>query len=241
LLKKFKTQNSTFKIAATALVLLLAAGAAEADLEWITGGVPKNTADKPGNTVIKDAPGEMGPLAPIGNQDVLVSHLTTCTKIVNQYPVDSVNFFFPGKHNQISYFAYFLIKPSSRIHTASIEWVSPTGKTIAKHEQEFRVSFVDRLLTIRNEAYQWFMVNMTAGMDRLYHEYGQTAFPRELGLYTIHLTVDGQLAGITFFYVKAEDAKSVPTIPAAAAPGAKSNSLPMSTPVSKAPIPRSIK
>lgn len=219
-----------------ATLLFFVSATAFADLEWITGGVPKNTQEKPGTTVIKDAPMDPGTAAPAGNQDILVSHLTTCTKIVNQYPADSVNFFYLGKHAQVSYFAYFLIKPSSRIHTATIEWFSPSGKSIAKHEQEFRVSFVDRLLTIRNEAYQWFMVSMTAGMDHLNQEYGQTAFPRELGLYTIHLMVDGQLAGITFFYVKAEESKPVPTIPAAAAPGAKSNSLPMSTPVSKAPI-----
>jgi hypothetical protein len=58
------------------------------------------------------------------------------------------------------------------------------------------------------------------------------------------LTVDGQLVGITFFYVKQQEDKKeqAPIAPIPAAP--KSLSMPMSTPVSRspmAPIQRNIK
>jgi hypothetical protein len=105
---------------------------------------------------------------------------------------------------------------------------------MARYEREFKVSFVDNLLTIKNETYQWFLLDMTLGMDRARTEYGQSAVIRDPGLYTIHLTVDGQLVGITFFYVKPPESKAAPAANAAA-PG-KGTGLPMSTPISNQPI-----
>ncbi|HTA77635.1 MAG TPA: hypothetical protein VK791_10790 [bacterium] len=214
---------------------------ASADLEWITGETPKATNEKPASTIIRDAPGEENHTVTTGNQDVIVSILTTCTKLVNNYPADSVNYFYLDKNNQISYYAYFLIKPTSRIHTATVEWYSPSNIRIAKFDQDFRVSFVDRLLTFQNETYQWFMLNMTLGMDHLVSQFGQTGLPRDVGLYTIRLTVDGQLVGISFFYVKpGENKKPAPISTAAPATTPSSNDasnmtglLPMSTPISK--------
>lgn len=232
---KYEIKNLGFKIA-TAILFL--AATAYADLEWITGGVPKNSTDKSSTTVVKDAPAEQASNA-TPNQDIIVSHMITTTRIVNQYPVDSVNYFYLDKHNQVCYFAYFLIKPSSRIHTATVECFSPSNLRIAKFDQQFQVGFTDRLLTIQNETYQWFLVDVILGLDHLHSEYGQTGLPRDVGLYTIHLTVDGQLVGITFFYVRSEEPKApsaVATIPAAAKP----NALPLSTPVSNAPIPAGI-
>ena len=224
------------------LLMMSAAQAVWADLEWINGGIPKSTPDKTGSNVVKDAPGEDSHSSTSGNQDIVVSHLTTCTKIVNQYPVDSVNYFYLNKNNQICYFAYFLLKPSSRIHTATVEFYSPSNLRIAKYDQEFRVGFVDRLLTLQNETYQWFLVNMTVGMDHLHAEFGQTGLPKDIGLYTVHLIVDGQLVGITFFYVKPEETKAPPPIATVGpAMNMKSgNALPMSTPLSTGPIQRNI-
>jgi len=235
-LNQFKIQNLKFKITVVAIGGLLAT-TAFADLEWITGGVPKNTADKQGPNVVKDAPAAEGNLTTSGNQDIVVSHMITCTKILNQYPVDSVNFFYLNKSPQICYFAYFLIKPSSRIHTATVECFSPSGMRIAKYDKEFRVGFVDRLLTVENETYQWFMVDMTIGMDHMHSEYGQSGLPKDLGLYTVHLTVDGQLVGITFFYVKQEEAKpQAPVATVAPVKRQESELMPMSTPFSNVPL-----
>jgi hypothetical protein len=217
-----------------------------ADLEWITGETPKATNEKPASTIIRDAPGEENHSITTGNQDVVVSLLTTCTKLVNDYPADSVNYFYLKKNNQISYYAYFLIKPSSRIHTAMVEWFAPSNLRIAKFEQEFRVGFVDRLLTLQNETYQWFLLDMTLGMDHLNSQYGQTGLPRDVGLYTIRLTVDGQIAGISFFYVKSDDNKPTPitTVAPEATVNAQAASimgnLPMMQPYSKTPIPLGI-
>ncbi len=218
-----------------------------ADLEWITGEAPKATNEKPASAVVRDAPSESEHNVTTGNQDVVVSILTTCTNLVNNYPADSVNYFYLGKNKQISYYAYFLIKPSSRIHTATVEWYSPSNVLIAKYEKDYRVSFVDRLLTIQNETYQWFLLDMTVGMDHLIPQAGQTGLPRDLGLYTIRLSIDGQIVGNSFFYVK--PGETAPSSPVATpvphstvtseAPGVNSP-LPMSTPMSKVPIPKTI-
>ena len=237
MIKKLIIKNSKFIIA---VALCFGWATANADLEWITGGVPKGTTDKPSNGTVKDAPPDQAGSAPASNQDIIVSHMITSTKILNQYPVDSVNYFYLNKHTQICYFAYFLIKPSSRIHTATVECFSPSNLRIAKFDQEFQVGFTDRLLTVQNETYQWFLVNVTLGLDHLHSEFGQTGLPKDIGLYTVHLTVDGQLVGITFFYVKAEDAKAaspIATIPPAAKPN---TGMPMSTPVSNLPIPKNL-
>lgn len=215
-------------------IFVLTVGTVMADLEWITGGVPKSSEEKAQGAVVTDAPGGEG-LPTLGNQEIVVGHLTTCTRVVNQYPIDSVNFFFQGKHNQVGYFAYFLAKPSSRIHTAVAECFSSAGAKLARYEREFKVSFIDNLLTIKNETYQWFLLDLTLGMDRVRPESGQTALIREPGLYTIHLTVDGQLVGITFFYVKPPESKA-PSAAPTGIPSSKAPALPLSTPISSQPI-----
>lgn len=239
------------------LVVLLAFGfclKAHADLEWITGGVPKNTSEKNETTVVRDAPMGEGQLESTGNQDIILGLLTTCTKFSNQYPADSVNYFYINKNEQICYFAYFLMKPSSRIHTITAEWYSPSNTLVAKYIQEFRVSFVDRLLTIQNETYQWYLVQMTVGMDHMHPEYGQKSLPHDPGLYSIHLIVDGQLSGISFFYIKEQTSNApaaVPTISTmkqepAIAPATglispqKNRISPISTPLPILPIPKDI-
>jgi hypothetical protein len=195
-------------------LFMLGAAGAWADLEWITGAVPRNTPTQNGSgAVVKDAPvSESGP-APSGNQEIILCHLTTCTRIVNNYPMDPVNYFYLNRNNQICYFAYFLIKPSSRIHTAVAEVFSPAKIHIARYEQEYRVGFTDDLLTINDQTYQYFLFEMTLGMDHMHSEFNQTGLPRDPGLYTIHLTVDGQLVGITFFTVMPEPIKGPSPIP----------------------------
>jgi hypothetical protein len=230
-------------------LLLVVPAFCQADLEWITGETPKATNEKPASGVVRDAPGEGEHAMTTGNQDVVVSILTTCTNLVNSYPADSVNYFYLNKNKQISYYAYFLIKPSSRIHTALVEWYSPSNICIAKYEKDYRVSFVDRLLTFQNETYQWFLLDMTIGVDHLMTQAGQTGLPRDVGLYTIRLTVDGQVVGNSFFYIKpGENTQPSPvsTIAPSGTPVMSgvpgiSDSLPMSTPISKAPISKIIK
>jgi hypothetical protein len=221
---------------------------ANADLEWITGGVPKSNGDKNETTVVRDAPMAEGPVETAGKQDVILGLVTTCTKFTNQYPADSVNYFFLNKNDRVCYFAYFLMKPSSRIHTATVECYSPSNTLIAKHTQEFRVSFVDRLLTVHNETYQWYLMQTTIGIDHMNPENGQKGLPRAPGLYTMHLSVNGQLVAISFFYIKEPELKApapVPTIssaqPAPVSSGdavsmLKSRVVPMSTPMPIAPV-----
>lgn len=219
------------------------ASPARADLQWITGSVPKNTVDS-GNSTVKDAPLAAGSVTAAGTQDVLICHMITCTKIVNDYPNDSVNYFYLNKNDQICFYLYFLIKPSSRIHTATIVCTNPLGIQIAKYDQEFRVNFTDRLLTVDNETYQWFLTTLTLGMDHLRPEYGQSGLPKDPGLYTFKTSIDGELAGITFFYVK-QQAIQPPSPIATAAPGSSAalgggSPMALSTPISSLPIQNKI-
>ncbi len=209
--------------------LLALANPIRADVQWITGGTPKNAPESLTGNVVTDAPGPAPSNAPSPNQEVVVSHMITCSKIVNQYPADSVNYFYLDKSQQINYFAYFLMKPSSRIHTATVEIYNPLGLKILKHDQEFTVGFTDRLLTVENQTYQFYLITATADMNNLNSDYGQIGLPKDVGLYTIHLIVDGQLVGITFFYVKPQAPKApegIPTMPPMSNPGVGTNSAP---------------
>jgi hypothetical protein len=234
---QFKIQNSKFKIASLAALFFAASGAARADLEWITGGVPGSASGADTSTVVQDGPSGGPVLGPAGEPDILMGHMTTCTRIVGQYPADSVNFFYPKRHSQVSYFAYFLSKPSSRIHTAVVECFSPTGMRIARYEREYKVSFVDNLLTIKEETYQWFLLDLSLGIEKILPEYGQTALPKILGLYSLHLSVDGRPIGVTFFYIKEEEPQT-PSSASTPVPSKPLPALPMNTPVSTAPLRR---
>ncbi len=213
------------------LSLVLALGsAAWADLQWLNGGTPKNAPESQTGNVVTDAPGSPSAPAPTANQEVVVSHMITCSKIVNSYPADSVNYFYLDKNNQVNYFAYFLMKPSSHIHTATVEVYNPLGFKILKHDQEFPVGFTDRLLTVENTTYQWFLVTTSLDINNLNAENGQVGLPKDVGLYTIHLIVDNQLVGVTFFYVKAQAPKApesasplAPSKPASSSPSAPSS------------------
>jgi hypothetical protein len=188
-------------------------------------------------------------------------HLTTCTKVLNNYPADSVNFFYLGQHHEVGYFAYFLMKPTTRIHSATVDWYNVSGNRIGRQEYEFRVGFTERLLTLGNDNYQWFMVTSSLGMEHPNGEAHQTGLPRDPGMYTVQLKVDNRLVGITFFYVREADknAKPVTTSNAQAPsgdgsglkvpsdamsagalknlpPGIASQLLPMSTPISSVPF-----
>lgn len=181
---------------------------ARGDLQWIGGGLPGGkTSPEPGGAVF-DAP----PQAPSSDrEDFLMGHVTTCTKLVAQYPADSVNYFYLKKHDQVQYFAYFLLRPQTRLHRFRVEWRDPSGIVFAKVEREEAVGFTERLLSVGGETYQWFLVTSAVGMHRLFPESGQTALPNKPGLYTIHLFVDGIPRAVTFFYIKELEATPTPS------------------------------
>lgn len=200
------------RAAVAALAALLAVPPASAELQWITGGVPAEEHPASADTRVPDAPADAWGAPEAGNPDIVASHFTTCTRLAGQYPADSVNFFYRGRHEQVTYFAYFLMRPATRIHRVRVEWFDPKGRSLARQDQEFRVGFMDRLLTVGGGTYQWFLVTSAIGMNRPFPESFQTSIPREPGLYTIHLTVNGRLTGITFFYVKEPETTPVPVI-----------------------------
>jgi hypothetical protein len=190
---------------------LLCATPLRAELQWVTGGTPENAPVTTSGNVVKDTPEETGTWNnETGNCDLIMCHLTTCTKVINSYPADSVNFFYLGQHHEINYFAYFLMKPTTRIHTATVDWYNVSGNRIGRQEYEFRVGFTEKLLTLDNENYQWFMVTSTLGLDHPDANTHQTGLPRDPGMYTVQLKVDNRLAGITFFYVREPDKNAKP-------------------------------
>jgi hypothetical protein len=192
-------------------LLIFCASASRAELQWVTGGAPESAPVTTTSNGIKDTPEETGAwTGETGNCDWVMCHLTTCTKVVNNYPADSVNFFYPGQNHEISYFAYFLMKPTTRIHSATVDWYNVSGNRIGRQEYEFRVGFTERLLTLGNENYQWFMVTSTLDLDRPNNEAHQTGLPRDPGMYTVQLKIDNRLAGITFFYVREADKNAKP-------------------------------
>lgn len=245
-------------------LLIFAVSASRAELQWVTGGVPESAPVTTTGNGVKDTPEETGTwTGETGNCDLVMCHLTTCTKVANNYPADSVNFFYPGQNHEISYFAYFLMKPTTRIHSAVVDWYNVSGNRIGRQEYEFRVGFTERLLTLGEENYQWFMVTSTLGMDRPNNDAHQTGLPRDPGMYTVQIKVDNRLAGITFFYVREADKNAKPVAPSnnSQAPsgsstglkvpsdvgglsegrlslpaGASSGLLPMSTPISSMPF-----
>src|SRR5271157_1590969 len=94
---------SGFKIT---FFLFVISSAAFADLQWITGGVPKNTEDKSSTTVVKDAPSDQT-AQNVPNQDIVLCHLTVSSGnarlpgVLNDYPTNSTNYFFLDKDNQV--------------------------------------------------------------------------------------------------------------------------------------------
>lgn len=69
---KLKFESYIFNVV---ILVFCVTTAAFADLQWITGGVPKNTEDKSSTTVVKDAPSDQtNQGAP--NQDIVISHMT---------------------------------------------------------------------------------------------------------------------------------------------------------------------
>jgi|GEM_PF-1392549 hypothetical protein len=250
-------------LALAAILSIGVSGEPRAELQWVTGGAPESAPVTNAQTGVKDTPEETGAWSvETGNCDLVMCHLTTCTKVMNNYPADSVNYFYLGQHHDINFYAYFLMKPTTRIHTATVDWYNVSGNRIGRQEYEFRVGFTERLLTLGNENYQWFMVNSTLGMDRPNGDARQSGLPRDPGMYTVQIKVDNRLAGITFFYVREMDKNIKPTAPAdqkqdastglkvptdaggtlSGAPklptGNPSMSLPMATPVSSVPFAR---
>jgi hypothetical protein len=226
-------------IAIVFLVSVMSATTLRADLEWITGETPKNTPEASASGGVPDAPAAEGKSPAAGGPDIILCHLITCTKMAYHYPLDSQNFFYLNKHNQVGYFAYFLLKPSSRIHNVAVECYSPNDVRIARYEKEYKVGFTDNLLNIHNDTYQFFLVEMTLGLDRIHPEFGQGILPRDVGRYTVHLTVDGQLAGITFFWVKSEEPKN-PSASATPASVERPKSMPIFTPSVNGPLRRTL-
>ncbi len=130
------------------------------------------------------------------------SLLTTCTGLVNNYPQNAVNYFFPEKHEAVYYFAYILISPPhSGSHLVLNEWYDPDGQRICSLEKQVEVDLRNNYITLADESYLFHLFINSVGFKELRKDNGQTALPVRNGLYYIKLLIDGQLVGTTFFRV----------------------------------------
>ncbi len=222
---------------------MLSASPCFAGVHWITGNNGSNPTSKAfsisAEPFISDAPISLTSKHSYLTQKIIVCHLTTCTKIVNNYPIDSNNYFYLNKNKRICYFAYFLIQPQTKVHTIDVSWYNPSGMKIAHQVRTIQLEFTNHLLTLENKTYQWMLVTSQINLRSFNSNSNQTGLPETRGLYTIHLRVDGNLVGITFFYIKKLHEKNM-TLRARPSmilnkQGKFGNALPMFTPSNHIP------
>ena len=159
-----------------------------------------------------------------------IGHITMCTGLVNNYPADSVNWFYRKKHKVVQYFCYFLF--SSKRDTINLmsqehlfinpfeiysgqgeysdedsfvfenKWVSPSGKIICEKVLSWNKLDSDKNVTVNDKQYIPYAFANYIGIGTMYSENGQERLPNEKGLYHVDMYVNGELAAVSFFEMK---------------------------------------
>lgn len=161
----------------------------------------------------------------------IIGHITTCSGLINNYPADSVNWFYRSKHKVIQFFAYFLFLTQSTIDynlrnrqhlfinpyeyysglkkidedtsfTFENIWISPSKKIICEKIITFDKLSSDKRIGVMDKQYIPYAFGNFIGINESCSENGQMGLPTEKGLYNIQLYVNGNLTSITFFEMK---------------------------------------
>jgi len=161
----------------------------------------------------------------------ITGHITTCSGLINNYPADSINWFYRAKHKVIQFFAYFLfytqssfdynLKNRQHIFVNPYEyysgikridedtsftfeniWISPSKKIICEKIITFDKLSTDKRIGVADKQYIPYAFGNFIGIDETFPENGQVGLPTEKGLYNIQLYVNGDLTSITFFEMK---------------------------------------
>ncbi|MBP7792460.1 MAG: hypothetical protein KA120_05295 [Candidatus Goldbacteria bacterium] len=161
----------------------------------------------------------------------VIGHLTTCSGLINNYPADSINWFYRSKHTVVQFFAYFLfwtqasfdynlknkrhlfinpyeyysgLKRIDEDTSFTIEniWMSPSKKIICEKIVTFDKLSTDKRVGVGDKQYVPYAFGNFIGINEAFPENGQAGLPVEKGLYNIQIYVNGNLASITFFEMK---------------------------------------
>jgi hypothetical protein len=161
----------------------------------------------------------------------ILGHITTCTGLINNYPADSVNWFYRNQHKVVQFFAYFLFRTQfsfeynlkTRQHlfinpyeyysgqkrfdeetsyTFENIWISPSKKVICEKIITFDKTSTDKRIGVADKQYIPYAFGNFIGINETFAENGQLGLPAEKGLYSIQLFVNGELVSITFFEMK---------------------------------------
>ncbi|MCX7699170.1 MAG: hypothetical protein N2114_06885 [Candidatus Goldbacteria bacterium] len=161
----------------------------------------------------------------------IIGHITTCSGLINNYPADSVNWFYRSKHQVVQFFAYFLFYTKSSFDynlknrqylfvnpyeyysgirkideetnfTFENIWVSPSKKVICEKILTFDKLSTDKRIGVADKQYIPYAFGNFIGINETFPENGQLGLPTEKGLYNIQLFINGELVSITFFEMK---------------------------------------
>jgi len=164
-------------------------------------------------------------------QPYIIGHITTCSGLINNYPADSINWFYRSSHKVIQFFAYFLFYTQSSFDSNLINrkylfinpyeyysglkridedttftfeniWVSPSKKVICEKILTVDKTSIDKRISVLDKQYIPYAFGNFIGINESFPENGQNGLPTEKGLYSIILYINGNLASITFFEMK---------------------------------------
>ncbi len=194
------------------LALVITSAGIRAELIWSDGTQAGGTGKIAGYDIFRStsaaqverpvAAEEESSAKQAGAYSFTASLITTCTGLVNDYPQNAVNYFFPEKHEAVYYFAYILISPPhSGSHLVLNEWYDPDGQRICSLETQAEISLQNNYITLADGSYLFYLFINSVGFKELRKDNGQTSLPVRDGLYYIKLLIDGQTVGTTFFRV----------------------------------------
>lgn len=161
----------------------------------------------------------------------ILGHITTCTGLINNYPADSVNWFYRKNHKVVQYFAYilfplekrflnvpferkYLFKNPYEIYSKGISenyetdftfenrWISPSGKVLCEKIVNWSPDIKEKKIAIQGVQYIPYIFANFIGISEKFAENGQKELPAETGLYHINLYINSELKVITFFEIK---------------------------------------
>ncbi len=165
------------------------------------------------------------------NDSFIMGHITTCTGLINNYPADSVNWFYRKSHKVVQYFAYILFPLKKNFINLPFEkkyffknpyeiyskgftdffeteftfenrWLSPSGKVLCEKIINWSLDTKEKKFAIEGIQYIPYVFANYIGISEKFAENGQKELPAETGLYHINLYINSELKSITFFEIK---------------------------------------
>ncbi len=161
----------------------------------------------------------------------LIGHITTCSGLINSYPIDSKNWFYRGTDKAIQYWAYILF-PSSGGKDVNLRnrdflfinpyilyskgggnsdtdsyvfedrWIDPAGDVICERVATWDKTNSNERVEVDGKQFSPYVCANYIEIDNILTENGQKKTPEKQGLYHVNLFINGKLSAITFFEMK---------------------------------------